>query len=132
MALIPQVVDAVGPIQVLGTAPSRTGAAWRPRSCSAPRRAWIGSAFLATEEAGVQDSGGRRSSTATKRDGRLALRPGKTDHLIRSKWTQAFADSGHEALPMPFQSMVSQPVLVAGMIGRRKDIVPGFAGQASA
>ena len=30
---------------------------------------------------------------------------------------------------MPFQSMVSQPVLVAGMIGRRKDIVPGFAGQ---
>src|SRR5262249_20407452 len=54
---------------------------------------------------------------------------GKPARLIRSKWTQAFAESGHEALPMPFQSMVSQPVLVAGSVGKRKDIVPGFPGQ---
>ena len=54
---------------------------------------------------------------------------GKPARLIRSKWTQAFAESGHEALPMPFQSMVSGPVLLAGAIARRADIVPGFAGQ---
>jgi nitronate monooxygenase len=30
---------------------------------------------------------------------------------------------------MPFQSMVSGPVLMAGAMARRADIVPGFAGQ---
>ena len=54
---------------------------------------------------------------------------GKPARLIRSKWTQAYADSGLETLPMPFQSMVSGPVLLAGSIARRADIVPGFAGQ---
>ncbi|HKC50108.1 MAG TPA: nitronate monooxygenase, partial [Myxococcota bacterium] len=53
----------------------------------------------------------------------------KPARLIRSKWTQAYAESGLETLPMPFQSMVSGPVLLAGSIARRGDIVPGFAGQ---
>jgi NAD(P)H-dependent flavin oxidoreductase YrpB (nitropropane dioxygenase family) len=92
--------------------------------------AWIGSAFLATEEAGIQDFQ-KQAIVDSDEEGTVVSRSvtGKPARLIRSKWTQAFADSGLEALPMPFQSMVSQPVLVAGMIGRRKDIVPGFAGQ---
>ena len=49
--------------------------------------------------------------------------------LIRSSWTQAWQDSGLEALPMPFQSMVSSPVLAAGLLAGRQDIAPGFAGQ---
>ncbi len=130
MALIPQVVDAVGPIPVLGAGAITDGRGVAAALMLGAAGAWIGSAFLATEEAGIQDFQ-KQAIVDSDEEGTVVSRSvtGKPARLIRSKWTQAFADSGLEALPMPFQSMVSQPVLVAGMIGRRKDIVPGFAGQ---
>ena len=30
---------------------------------------------------------------------------------------------------MPYQSMIAGPVMAAGIAARRKDILPGFAGQ---
>jgi nitronate monooxygenase len=130
MALIPQVVDAVRPIPVLGAGAITDGRGVAAALMLGAAGAWIGSAFLATEEAGIQDFQ-KQAIVDSDEEGTVVSRSvtGKPARLIRSKWTQAFAESGHEALPMPFQSMVSQPVLVAGMIGKRKDIVPGFAGQ---
>ena len=130
MALIPQVVDAVGPIPVLGAGAITDGRGVAAALMLGAAGAWIGSAFLATDEAGIQDFQ-KQAIVDSDEEGTVVSRSvtGKPARLIRSKWTQAFADSGLEALPMPFQSMVSQPVLVAGMIGRRRDIVPGFAGQ---
>jgi NAD(P)H-dependent flavin oxidoreductase YrpB (nitropropane dioxygenase family) len=54
---------------------------------------------------------------------------GKPARYIRSLWTQEFADSGLDPLPMPFQSAVSGPVLAAASAAERGDIAPGFAGQ---
>ena len=54
---------------------------------------------------------------------------GKPARYIKSKWAQAWEESGLEALPMPFQGMVSGPVQAAAMAQERGDIAPGFAGQ---
>src|SRR5215813_8943750 len=130
MALIPQVVDAVGAIPVLGAGAITDGRGVAAALMLGAQGVWVGSAFLATDEAGIQDFQ-KEAIVDSDEEGTVVSRSvtGKPARLIRSKWTQAFAESGFEALPMPFQSMVSGPVLVAGSIGKRKDIVPGFAGQ---
>jgi len=130
MALIPQVVDAVAQIPVLGAGAITDGRGVAAALMLGAQGAWVGSAFLATDEAGIQDFQ-KEAIVDSDEEGTVVSRSvtGKPARLIRSKWTQAFAESGYEALPMPFQSMVSGPVLLAGSIGKRKDIVPGFAGQ---
>ena len=130
MALVPQVVDAVAPIPVLGAGGISDGRGLAAVMMLGAAGAWIGSAFLATVEAGITDYQ-KQAIVDSNEENTIVSRcvTGKPARLIRSKWTQAWADSGLEALPMPFQSMVSGPVLAAGMAARRADIVPGFAGQ---
>jgi NAD(P)H-dependent flavin oxidoreductase YrpB (nitropropane dioxygenase family) len=130
MALIPQVVDAVAPIPVLGAGGIVDGRGVAAALMLGAAGAWIGSAFLATDEAGIQDFQ-KQAIVDSDEENTVVSRSvtGKPARLIRSKWTQAYADSGLETLPMPFQSMVSGPVLMAGAIAHRADIVPGFAGQ---
>ena len=49
--------------------------------------------------------------------------------MLRNKWAQAWVDAGKEPLPMPFQGMISGPVLAAAHASERSDIHGGFAGQ---
>jgi len=130
MALVPQVVDAVAPIPVLGAGGITDGRGLAAVMMLGAAGAWIGSAFLATTEAGIADYQ-KQAIVDSNEENTIVSRcvTGKPARLIRSKWTQAWADSGLEALPMPFQSMISGPVLAAGMAAGRGDIVPGFAGQ---
>jgi NAD(P)H-dependent flavin oxidoreductase YrpB (nitropropane dioxygenase family) len=130
MALIPQVVDAVGAIPVLGAGGITDGRGVAAALMLGAVGAWIGSAFLATDEAGIQDFQ-KQAIVDSDEENTVVSRSvtGKPARLIRSKWTQAYADSGLETLPMPFQSMISGPVMIAGTVARRGDIVPGFAGQ---
>ena len=130
MALIPQVVDAVGPIPVLGAGGITDGRGVAAALMLGAVGVWVGSAFLATDEAGIFDFQ-KQAIVDSNEENTVVSKSvtGKPARLIRSKWTQAYADSGLETLPMPFQSMVSGPVLAAGTIARRGDIVPGFAGQ---
>lgn len=130
MALIPQVVDAVAPIPVLGAGGITDGRGLAAAMMLGAAGAWIGSAFLATIEAGITDYQ-KQAIVDSNEENTIVSRSvtGKPARLIRSKWTQAWADAGLEALPMPFQSLVSGPVLSSGAAARRADIVPGFAGQ---
>jgi NAD(P)H-dependent flavin oxidoreductase YrpB (nitropropane dioxygenase family) len=54
---------------------------------------------------------------------------GKPARIIRSKWTDYWAREGREPLPMPFQGMISGPVMAAANRDGRGDVNPGFAGQ---
>jgi nitronate monooxygenase len=130
MALIPQVVDAVAPMPVLGAGGIVDGRGLAAALMLGAQGAWIGSAFLATDEAGIFDFQ-KQAIVDSNEENTIVSRSvtGKPARLIRSKWTQAWADAGLEALPMPFQSAISGPVLAAGTAARRGDIVPGFAGQ---
>jgi nitronate monooxygenase len=130
MALVPQVVDAVGSIPVLAAGGIGDGRGIAAALMLGAQGVWVGTLFLATEEAGLADFQKEAIVEATE-EGTMVSKSitGKPARYMRSKWTQAWADSGFEALPMPFQSAVSSPVLTAGLIAGRKDISPGFAGQ---
>ncbi|MEM7017776.1 MAG: nitronate monooxygenase family protein [Pseudomonadota bacterium] len=131
MALIPQVVDALGgDIPVLGAGGITDGRGVAAAMMLGAEGAWVGSAFLAAEESGIQDFQRQAIVDATE-EGTTISRSvtGKPARIIRSKWTQAWENAEIEPLPMPFQGMISGPVMQAANRAGRQDINPGFAGQ---
>ena len=131
MALIPQVVDAVdGRVPVLGAGGIADGRGVAAAMMLGAEGAWIGSAFLATPEAGLRDFQkqalveGNDQSTVVSRS-----LTGKPARMIRNRWADAYTENAIEPLPMPYQSMIAAPVTAAALQAGRGDIVPGFAGQ---
>jgi NAD(P)H-dependent flavin oxidoreductase YrpB (nitropropane dioxygenase family) len=130
MALIPQVVDAVAPLPVLGAGGITDGRGVAAALVLGADGAWVGSAFLATHEAGILEFQKKAIVEATEESTVVSRAlTGKPARMIRSKWTDALAASGLEPLPMPFQGIVSGPIQLAGFAAQRADIAPGFAGQ---
>lgn len=130
MALIPQVVDAAGGIPVLGAGGIADGRGVAAALTLGAEGAWVGSAFLATPEAGIREFQKKALVEAREEDTVISRAvTGKPARLIRNRWCDAVADSGLEPLPMPFQPMVAMPVLAAAHRAERGDIAPGFAGQ---
>jgi nitronate monooxygenase len=130
MALIPQVVDAVAPLPVLGAGGITDGRGVAAALMLGADGAWVGSAFLATPEAGIFEFQ-KKAIVAANEEGTVVSRAvtGKPARMIRSKWTDAMAASGLEPLPMPFQGFVAGPVQAAAFAAGRADVAPGFAGQ---
>ncbi len=131
MALIPQVVDAVGGrVPVLGAGGIADGRGVAAAMILGAEGAWIGTAFLATEEAGLRPF--QKQALVDGNDqGTVVSRSvtGKPARMVRNKWAEAYAEGGIEPLPMPYQGMVSGAVTAAGLQAERADIWPGFAGQ---
>lgn len=133
MALIPQVVDAVGGpkgIPVLGAGGITDGRGIAAAFCLGAEGVWIGSAFLASEEAGILPYQ-KQAIVDSNEENTMVSKSvtGKPARLIRTKWAQAYQDARMDPLPMPFQTMVSSQVMTAAQIANRTDIAPGFAGQ---
>ena len=130
MALIPQVVDAVGDTPVLGAGGITDGRGVAAAMMLGAEGVWIGSAFLASAEANIFDFQKEAIVEATE-EGTSVSRTvtGKPARIIRSKWTDEWARKGVEPLPMPYQGMISGPVMAAANRDGRGDINPGFAGQ---
>ena len=130
MALIPQVVDAAGDIPVLGAGGIVDGRGVAAALMLGAQGVWIGSAFLATHEANIEEFQ-KKAIVESTEEGTTITRSvtGKPARYIKSKWTQAFVDAGLEPLPMPYQGAVSGPVQAAALRQGRGDIAPGFAGQ---
>lgn len=133
MALIPQVVDAVGGpngIPVLGAGGITDGRGIAAAFCLGAEGVWVGSAFLASEEAGIFPYQ-KQAIVDSNEENTMVSKSvtGKPARLIRTKWAQAYQDARMDTLPMPFQNMVSGQVMTAAQIASRGDIAPGFAGQ---
>ncbi len=131
MALIPQVVDAVGGrLPVLGAGGIADGRGVAAALMLGAEGAWVGTAFLATEEAGILPFQKEVLVECGDNDTMVSKSvTGKPARVIRNKWAQAWLDAGKDPLPMPYQSMVAGPVMSAATRTQRKDIAPGFAGQ---
>jgi len=130
MALIPQVVDAAKGTPVLGAGGIVDGRGIAAALMLGAEGAWIGSAFLAAEEANIHAHQKQAIVDATE-EGTVISRSitGKPARIIRSAWTDFWERSKHDPLPMPFQSAVAGSVLVSADADQRQDINPGFAGQ---
>jgi NAD(P)H-dependent flavin oxidoreductase YrpB (nitropropane dioxygenase family) len=130
MALIPQVVDAVGDLPVLGAGGISDGRGVAAAMMLGAEGAWVGSAFLASDESGILDFQ-KQAIVDSAEDGTVISRTvtGKPARIIRSRWTEAWVQAGLEPLPMPWQGLVAGPVMAAANRAGRGDINPGFAGQ---
>ena len=130
LALIPQVVDAVGDTPVLGAGGIVDGRGIAAAMMLGAQGAWIGSAFLASEEANIFGFQ-KQAIVDANEEGTTISRSvtGKPARIIRSKWTDYWAREGKEPLPMPFQGTISGPVMAAANRDGRGDVNPGFAGQ---
>lgn len=130
MALIPQVVDAVGDTPVLGAGGIVDGRGIAAAFMLGAQGVWLGSVFLASEEAMIADFQKQAIVDATE-EGTVVSKSvtGKPARIIRSKWTDYWVQQGQEPLPMPFQGAVSGPVMAAANRDKRGDVNPGFAGQ---
>lgn len=130
MALIPQVVDALGDVPVLGAGGIGDGRGIAAALMLGAEGAWIGTAFLATEEAAIPEfqkqallEGGDEGTVVTR------CWTGKPARVIRGEWTKAWDENSLAPLPMPFQQRISWPVLSAASVAKRADVFPGVAGQ---
>lgn len=133
MALLPQVVDEVaGAVPVIGAggiADGRGIAAAMVLGCSG---VWIGTRFLATTEAGIPQFQKEAIVAAHDKDTLVSKSmTGKPARMIRGSWAEEYEQGKLQPLPMPLQSMVSGPVMMAAMAQERADVWPGFAGQAA-
>jgi NAD(P)H-dependent flavin oxidoreductase YrpB (nitropropane dioxygenase family) len=130
MALIPQVVDAVRGLPVLGAGGITDGRGVAAAFMLGAEGVWVGSAFLASNEAGIFDFQKQAIVDSTE-EGTTVSRSvtGKPARIIRSKWTDAWVRADKDPLPMPYQGAVSGPVMAAANRDKRGDINPGFAGQ---
>ena len=130
MSLVPQVVDAVGEIPVLAAGGITDGRGIAASFMLGAQGAWVGSAFLATEEANLLQFQKEAIVEATD-EGTVVSRSitGKPARQIKNRWAQAYQEANLEPLPMPFQSFIASPVMGAAMQAKRGDIWPGFAGQ---
>ena len=125
-------MDAVGDkVPVIGAGGISDGRGIAAAMMLGASGVWVGSAFLASEEAGILD-GQKQALVEANEEGTTVSRSvtGKPARMIKSKWTKLWEESDHEPLTMPFQGQISRPALVAAnLAGRAQDVNPGFAGQ---
>lgn len=118
LVLIPEVLEAVAAIDdsvpVLAAGGIVTGRQMAATVALGAAGAWTGSVWLTTEEAETAPYTVQKMLAATSRDTvRSAGRTGKPSRQLVSDWTDAWLphDGGQQPLPLPLQSMISEPAL---------------------
>ncbi len=109
MALVPQVVDAVGDrVPVVAAGGLFDGRGLAAALTLGADGVWVGTRFIATPEAqGVR--GYKDALLAIPEDGTVVTRAytGKTCRVVRNAYTQAFDDAGGRPEPFPMQVVKS-------------------------
>ncbi|MGP1282180.1 MAG: NAD(P)H-dependent flavin oxidoreductase [Parasphingopyxis sp.] len=117
MVLIPEVARALKEIgadtPILAAGGITTGEQMAAAMAMGAAGAWCGSVWLTTAEAETNPVVKEKMLAATSRDTvRSRSRTGKPSRQLRSPWTDAWeAKDAPDPLPMPLQSMVSEPAL---------------------
>ena len=116
LVLVPEVVEAVKPygdLPVLAAGGIVTGRQMAACMAMGAAGAWTGSVWLTTAEAETTPSVKEKMLAANSRQTvRSRSRTGKYTRQLRSPWTDAWqAEDAPAPLPMPLQSLVSEPAL---------------------
>jgi NAD(P)H-dependent flavin oxidoreductase YrpB (nitropropane dioxygenase family) len=116
LVLVPEVVEALkryGDIPVLAAGGIVTGRQMAACMAMGAAGAWTGSVWLTTVEAETNPVVKEKMLAASSRQTvRSKSRTGKYTRQLRSAWTDAWqAPEAPEPLPMPLQSLVSEPAL---------------------
>ena len=117
MVLVPEVIDAIErhgkPAPVLAAGGIVTGRQMAACMAMGAAGAWTGSVWLTTAEAETSPVIKEKYVAASSRQTvRSQARTGKYSRQLRSPWTDAWeSDEAPQPLPMPLQSLVSEPAL---------------------
>lgn len=117
MVLVPEVcraLEAAGlTTPVLAAGGIATGAQMAAAMAMGAAGVWCGSVWLTTSEAETNPVVKEKMLAASSRDTvRSRSRTGKPSRQLRSPWTDAWeANDAPKPLPMPFQSLISEPAL---------------------
>lgn len=116
LVLVPEVIEALkayGDIPVLAAGGIVTGRQMAACMAMGAAGAWTGSVWLTTAEAETSPPVKEKMLAANSRQTvRSRSRTGKYTRQLRSAWTDAWqSDEAPEPLPMPLQSLVSEPAL---------------------
>jgi len=116
LVLVPEVLGAIAPLRavpVLAAGGIVTGRQMAACMALGAAGAWTASVWLTTHEAETHPVVKEKMLAASSRDTvRSRSRTGKPSRQLRSAWTAAWdAPGSPEPLPMPLQSLVSEPAL---------------------
>jgi enoyl-[acyl-carrier protein] reductase II len=109
MALVPQVVDAVGAqVPVVAAGGIFDGRGLAAALALGADGVWIGTRFIATPEARSVD-GYKQALLDTAEDGTVVTRAytGKTCRVVRNEWTQYYDEHPDELQPFPAQAIAA-------------------------
>ncbi|WP_164659618.1 nitronate monooxygenase [Tropicibacter sp. Alg240-R139] len=112
MVLVPEVVSVAKGTPVLAAGGIVTGAQMAAAMAMGAAGAWCGSVWLTTAEGEPSQQIKDKMLAATSSDTvRSRSRTGKGSRQLKSAWTDAWEAKGPIPLPMPLQSLVSEPAL---------------------
>ncbi|WP_425045184.1 nitronate monooxygenase [Primorskyibacter sp. S87] len=112
LVLVPEVVSIAGNTPVLAAGGIVTGRQMAAAMAMGAAGAWCGSVWLTTAEGEPGEVIKRKMLEASSADTvRSRSRTGKTSRQLRSVWTEAWDEQGPNPLPMPFQTLISEPAL---------------------
>lgn len=119
MVLVPEVIRELekrgARVPVLAAGGIMTGEQMAGAMAMGADGVWTGSVWLATPESECSDVFREKMVAATSRDTvRSKSRTGKPSRQLRSAWTDAWeGEASPGALPMPYQSLISEPAIRA-------------------
>lgn len=112
MVLVPEVVSVAQGTPVLAAGGIVTGAQMAAAMAMGAAGAWCGSVWLTTAEGEPPQQIKDKMLAATSSDTvRSRSRTGKGSRQLKSAWTDAWEAQGPTPLPMPLQTLVSEPAL---------------------
>ncbi|MDJ0698870.1 MAG: nitronate monooxygenase [Woeseiaceae bacterium] len=113
MVLVPEVVEAIaGRVPVLAAGGIVTGRQMAACMAMGAAGAWTGSVWLTTAESEATPVIRDKLVRARSRDTvRSRSRTGKPSRQLRSAWTDAWETGSLEPLPMPLQTLLTEPAL---------------------
>lgn len=130
LTLWPQVVDAVSPLPVIAAGGIGDGRGLVAALALGCVGAWVGTAFLLSEESRIHLEHKRQIADARSEDFVVTRAyTGKTGRDFRNDVIRRWEASGLEALPMPLQSLVMEDLLHSAARAGRYDLLNNPAGQ---
>lgn len=132
MALVPQVVDTVAPTPVVAAGGIADGRGLAAALALGAQGIWCGTAFLATQEANIDDWQKARIVNATEEDTTVTrLYSGKTMRNITNPLIQAWEALSIKALPMGMQGLLIADLMAGIREAGKDELLMNAAGQAA-
>lgn len=129
-ALIPQVVDALAPLPVIGAGAISDGRGVAAALALGAQAVWIGTAFMFAHEADIPEVHRKQLEQARSEDLVVSRAyTGKTARTFKNEVMQAWTQSGLDPLPTPYQWVLMDDLVCAAEAADRQELVNLPAGQ---